>query len=155
MSSKNKNTIAVELSELELTEILDCLCHRSELSQKILNVRNKLRLGCTDIQTVFSHWQKVHKKERSRLDRKRETRIRNMLKTFSVDELKQAIDGALKDDWLMGKGKAPRSYNGLETILRDVAQVERLIELGVGRYTIKVASVKADVLPEVQWGGYI
>lgn len=151
------DTIAVELSDVELTEVIDRLYHRSELVQKMLDARNKLRSSfLTGIHQVFSHWQKVHKKEKNKLDKKRETRIRNMLKTFSVDELKQAIDGALKDDWLMGKGKAPRAYNGLETILRDAAQVERLIELGTPRITVTVKHMSvADVIPEVAKGGYI
>lgn len=147
------DTIAVELSDAELTEIISRL-YLSGLAEKMLDARNKLRSSfLTDIHQVFSHWQKVHKKEKNKLDKKRETRIRNMLKTFSVDELKQAIDGALKDDWLMGKGKAPRAYNGIETIFRDVAQVERLMELGEVRR--QVTTYRAESLPEVAKGGFL
>jgi hypothetical protein len=44
-----------------------------------------------------------------------------------VSELLYAIDGALKDDWLMGRApNSTRTYNDLETILRDRSQIERL-----------------------------
>jgi hypothetical protein len=44
-----------------------------------------------------------------------------------VSELLYAIDGAMKDDWLMGRANnSTRTYNDLETILRDRSQIERL-----------------------------
>ena len=151
------DTIAVEFSAGELAILLAYMSAggflTADLHQKIVDAQNRLQLASTDVNKVFSHWQKVHKKERSKLDKKRETRIKNILKTFSVDELKQAIDGALKDDWLMGRGKAPRAYNGIETIFRDVAQVERLMELGEVRR--QVTTYRAESLPEVAKGGFL
>jgi len=83
---------------------------------------------------VFVEWQKVHAHPAAKLDPKRTARIRSALKHRTADDLKLAIRGALKDDWLMGRDpKSPRKYDGLETILRDAAQIERLIELETGK----------------------
>jgi hypothetical protein len=152
--------ILVSLSVDEIEFLLDSLDERQlstpdVLYKNLVTSREQLLNVNGAAQEVFAHWQKVHKKEKSRLDKKRLTRIKNMLRFFSVDELKQAINGALKDDWLMGRGKAPRAYNGLETILRDVAQVERLMELGKKPVPATVAVRREIDLPEVQKGGFI
>jgi hypothetical protein len=82
------------------------------------------------VREVFTEWQRVHRHLDAKLDAKRTARIRSGLKLFEPEQLKQAIRGALKDDWLMGRDpKSPRKYDGLETLLRDNAQIERLIEL--------------------------
>jgi hypothetical protein len=86
------------------------------------------------VRDVFNEWQRVHSHPIAKLDPKRIGRIRSALKLRGPEELKQAIRGALKDDWLMGRDpKSPRKYDGLETILRDSAQIERLIDLETGK----------------------
>jgi hypothetical protein len=88
------------------------------------------------VRSVFDEWQRVHSHPTAKLDAKRTARIRGALKLRGPDELKQAIRGALTDDWLMGRdAKSPRKYDGLETILRDAAQIERLIDLENGKGT--------------------
>lgn len=90
------------------------------------------------VRDVFECWQRVHVHPTARLDPKRIARIRGALKLRSAGDLCQAIRGALKDDWLMGRDlKSPRKYDGLETILRDAAQIERLIDLETGKTTAK------------------
>jgi hypothetical protein len=90
-----------------------------------------------DIVGIFECWRSVHDKPRARLDAKRRARIKNRLREkFTAAQLCQAIRGALKDPYLMGTDpKAARAFNGLDTILRDSAQVERLIELDEGKAT--------------------
>jgi hypothetical protein len=81
-------------------------------------------------QQVFDFWAEQMGHPRARADRKRLSRIEARLKDFTVDELSKAILGAKSDPWLMGTDpKSTRKYDGLEQILRDNAQVERLIEL--------------------------
>jgi hypothetical protein len=84
---------------------------------------------------VFQNWQAEHGKQRSKLDAKRRARIRARLaEGFSVEQLCKAIRGAKRDSFLMGQDpKSPRVFDGLETILRDAAQVERLIALAEGK----------------------
>jgi hypothetical protein len=86
-----------------------------------------LRLG---IEVVFAYWHaRLGKNGKTVLDPKRERRILARLRENGgdVSELLYAIDGALRDDWIMGRDpKAPRAYDGIETIFRDRGQVERL-----------------------------
>jgi hypothetical protein len=109
-----------------------------------------------DIKAVFAHWQNQHAKPASKLDAKRTSRIRTALKTFDVEQLCLAIDGALKDSWLMGKDEksAGKKYNGIETILRDAGQIERLIDLAGPRRTARVVKPAWD-FPLVQVGEVI
>ena len=86
---------------------------------------------------VFSYWQVVMGKPRAVMDPTRVTRIKARLRENlgNVSELLYAIDGARTDDWLMGRDTRSRgkSYNGIETIFRDRAIVEKLAER-VGGY---------------------
>lgn len=82
---------------------------------------------------VFEAWREAHwsgRGPRPQLDRKRRTRIEARLREHDAETLKAAIRGALRDPWIMGTDpKSTKPYRGLETILRDAAQVERLAEL--------------------------
>lgn len=82
------------------------------------------------IDRVFEHWKAEHDHPRARLDEKRRGRIRSRLKRFTVDQLCAALTRAKLDPFLMGDNKHGRRYDGIETLLRDDAQVERLLELG-------------------------
>ena len=46
-------------------------------------------------------------------------------------DLKRAADGATRDDWLMGCAEGVRAggHRDVETVFRDAAQVERLMQL--------------------------
>lgn len=84
---------------------------------------------------VFAYWARKMHKPRALLDAKREKRILARLRENEgdVSELLYCIDGAEKDDFLMGRDeRATRPYNGVETIFRDRAQVERLAERRAG-----------------------
>ena len=82
---------------------------------------------------IFTFWRdRLGKSERTWLDSKRLSRLVTRLRENSgnVSELLYAIDGALKDDRLMGRREdSDRKYDGIETVFRDRGQVERLVEL--------------------------
>lgn len=82
---------------------------------------------------VFTYWQAIMHKAGARFDSKREHCIVARLNENDgdVSELCFAVDGATRDDFLMGKG-GTRKYNGIETIFRDRGQVERLTEMAKG-----------------------
>ena len=83
---------------------------------------------------VFKHWQSVHGHPRAKLDQKRRARIAARLRDFSVDQLCAALTNAKRDPFLMGDDpRAGRTFDGIETLLRDTAQVERLLELDGSR----------------------
>lgn len=82
---------------------------------------------------VLRHWaEKLHAGQRVKFDDKRKRRVRaRFAEGFSVADLKLAIDGTLRDDWLMGRSEKSRKggYRDVDTVLRDAAQVERLMGL--------------------------
>lgn len=82
---------------------------------------------CAEV--VFAYWAAKLGHPEALLDRKRETRIMARLRENNGNwgELCYAVDGALKDDWLMGRDeRSRRRYDGIETIFRDREQIERL-----------------------------
>jgi hypothetical protein len=85
---------------------------------------------------VFSYWTVRFEHPKARLDDKREARIMERLRENDddVSELLYALDGAFHDDRIMAKGKfaGDTMYDGIETVLRDRAQVERFSSTRVG-----------------------
>lgn len=82
---------------------------------------------------IFNYWVELHVKNKKLviMDTKRKAKIKQRLDEGGTEkELRSAIRGALLDDWLMGRtDRSTKKYNLLQTILRDRAQVERLMEL--------------------------
>jgi hypothetical protein len=84
------------------------------------------------VRAVLEHWLAApyHPRPRKITDARRRRVQARLAEGFTVDELCAAIDGAAKDAWLMGTdAKSTKAFRDLDTILRDAAQVERLIEL--------------------------
>lgn len=92
------------------------------------------------VRLVFSHWQTELHHPNSKLDDKRRKRIKARLaEGFTADDLCRAISGAKGDSWLMGKNPSKKLYDGIDTILRDAAQVERLRDLAGDEHAMAVA----------------
>jgi hypothetical protein len=82
-----------------------------------------------DALVVFEAWKADTGHAGAVFDSKREARIKARLtQGFTVEQLTQAIRNRKHDPWLMGI-TSDRVYDGLETLLRDAAQVERLMAL--------------------------
>lgn len=106
---------------------------------------------------VFEFWQSDLGHKSAKFDRKRKARINALLKTgFTVRELCLAIRGAKRDKWLMGTDpKSPRAYTGIEHVLRDAEQVERLIILsgaarGISPVVVQPPSARQRSLQEAE-----
>lgn len=56
-----------------------------------------------------------------------------------MDELCRAITGAKGDPWLMGKNPSRKRYDGIETLLRDAAQVEKLRDMAGDAHAMAIA----------------
>ncbi|HCU2531655.1 TPA: replication protein [Klebsiella oxytoca] len=92
------------------------------------------------VRKVFTHWQTEHHHLSAKLDDKRRKRIKARLaEGFTADELCRAISGAKGDSWLMGKNPSKKRYDGIDTLLRDAAQVERLRDLSGDEHAMAVA----------------
>jgi hypothetical protein len=85
----------------------------------------------SDVYEVFGHWQKVWNHPKAVLDPKRRARIRSRLKEFTVAQLCNAISGFRNSAWHTGEDPKGDGtvYDGIETLLRDAAQVEKGIGL--------------------------
>jgi hypothetical protein len=83
-----------------------------------------------DARWVFETWKHDTGHHRAILDGKREARIRARLRDgFDREQLRDAIQRRRNDPFLMGQNDSGRVYDGIETLLRDAAQVERLLAL--------------------------
>lgn len=84
---------------------------------------------------VFAHWSRVvwaNAHVAPKLTKERRTRIKARLaEGYTVADLCLALDGVRHDPWLMGTadGARPGGYRDVMTVLRDGAQVERLMGL--------------------------
>ena len=81
----------------------------------------------SDIMRVFEFWKANTDHGRAVLDRKRSSRIAARMRDgFTPERLMVAIANRRNDPFLMGANDTGRVYDGIETLLRDAAQVERL-----------------------------
>lgn len=81
---------------------------------------------------VFAYWAAKLHHPAALLDQKRERYLLNRLQEARGDVgiLCYAVDGALRDDWIMGRDKTSRrKHDGIRVIFRDREQVEQLAEL--------------------------
>lgn len=77
---------------------------------------------------VFEHWQSIMNHTGAKFDRKREQVINNALSLgYSVDDLKQAIDGCKRTPHNMGKNDRGQVYDAVSLILRGADHIERFM----------------------------
>jgi hypothetical protein len=87
----------------------------------------KLRV---DARWVFECWKHDTGHLRAVFDPKRENRIKGRLREgFTREQLRDAITHRHNSRHLMGENESGTVYDGIETLLRDAAQVERLLNL--------------------------
>lgn len=82
-----------------------------------------------DISLVFDHWQRVHEHPRAALDEKRKKVIRQALKSYSVEDLKLAIDGCKLSPFHQGKNDNGTKYDSISLILRDSDKIDGFMRL--------------------------
>jgi hypothetical protein len=85
----------------------------------------------TPVEQVFQHWQQEWGHAKAMLDPKRRRLIDARLKNFSVQQLRDAISGFKNSPWHTGEDPKGNGtvYDGLQTLLRDTAQVEEGMRL--------------------------
>jgi hypothetical protein len=81
--------------------------------------------GDDDVRKVFDHWLKARAKpSRTRLTDNRRRRIKARLKTFSADELTQALDAVALDPW-----EERARHDDLTQLFRNDEHVEKWLSL--------------------------
>ena len=103
---------------------------RNEATRRA-NVTRGLDLAAT---VVFTYWRDSmgFHPARTILSPKRKERIVARLRENGgdVSELLYVVDGALRDDWTMGRDpRSTKAYNGTETVFRDREKVESFLAL--------------------------
>ncbi len=83
------------------------------------------------VHAVFDYWvdtcRNSGKGRRPVLDPRRRRKIREALKLYDVDTLKQAIDGVMVSDFHQGDNLRGTVYDELTLILRDAEHVEEFL----------------------------
>lgn len=80
------------------------------------------------IHNVFEHWKQVMNHPQARLDNKRKSIIKIALDSgYTVEQLKQAVDGCAHTPHNMGDNERGQRYDGLHVILRNADQIDRFI----------------------------
>lgn len=117
----------------------ETLQERPQIQTQITDTDSEKRKGSTSasppapklVEQVFEHWQREWNHPDAKLDAKRRKRIETRLKDFTVEQLRDAISGFKHSPWHTGTD--PKSngtvYDGLQTLLRDTAQVEEGLRL--------------------------
>lgn len=78
----------------------------------------------TDVAAVFEHWKQIHDHPKSQLDDKRVKLIRVALKSYSAEQLCQAIDGYKNSPHHMGQNDRKTVYDDIELFLRDAKHID-------------------------------
>jgi uncharacterized protein YdaU (DUF1376 family) len=97
-------------------------------NKQITNNNSKLKDLSADKSTdVFNHWAKVMgKNNQSKFNAKRKGAVNSRFKEgYTVDQIKQAIDGCANTPHNMGQNDRGELYNDLELICRNGSNVER------------------------------
>jgi hypothetical protein len=117
------------------TRITPPPCNASPVPSRPVPIPSQKKNSCQagpDVHEVFDFWKRDTGKTKAVLDAKRAARIASRIREgATVDELKQAIRNRRNDQFLMGSGTNSSGvvYDGIETLLRDRAQFERLFAL--------------------------
>lgn len=98
----------------------------SEQEAEVKRIREEM------VSLAFAYWAIRTNHLNALQDPKRERILRNRLveNSNNINELLFVVDGLKRDKSLMGDNDRGRKYDGIETIYRDRAIVERLAELG-------------------------
>jgi len=82
----------------------------------------------SNILEVFQYWQAKMNHPRAKLDKKRKSIIQAAIKQgYTLEELKQAIDGCHKTPYNMGNNPQKKKYDDIGLVLRDASHIERFM----------------------------
>lgn len=80
-------------------------------------------------QAVFDYWKTITGKKRSKLNTTVRAKINTRLKSFTVEQLKQAINGNAASKFHQGQNDNNRKYNSLELICRNDEKTQGFIDM--------------------------
>lgn len=87
-----------------------------------------LPVSC-EVNELFDYWKLKMNQPRAKLDANRKKTIKAALCLgYSIEHLKEAIDGCSNTPYNMGKNEQKKKYNGIGLIFRDAEHIERFIQ---------------------------
>jgi hypothetical protein len=89
--------------------------------------KSNLKAPTGEVLAIFDYWREVMRKPRAVLDDKRHRAIAKALLNYSVDDIKQAVDGCRSTPFHMGDNERHQLYNDIELICRNSVQIERFM----------------------------
>ena len=100
------------------------------VSEKKLQKNSNKKNWKSEINEVFDYWRKVMNRSRSKIDKKRISKLNAALEHgFSVDELKKAVDGAKKSPFHRGNNDRGVIYDSIDLIFRNPEKIEAFISI--------------------------
>lgn len=81
------------------------------------------------IQEIFQYWQTKLNHPEAKLDNKRKQVIKRAMKNYSMEAVKQAIDGCSLSPFNMGENDSKKKYDNLDLIFRDADHVEQFVSI--------------------------
>ena len=76
------------------------------------------------VQKIFTYWQQVMDKPKSKLTKERSSKIEARLKDYSPDDICQAIENCSRSKFNMGDNDNKKEYNDIELICRNGVKLE-------------------------------
>lgn len=99
----------------------------NDIQKQNTDTEQKKNSAIAPSELVFDYWKDTLKHSQTKLDAKRRNLITARLKTFSVAQLCQAIDGCKTSAWHQGKNPSGKIYDKISLIFRDDEMVEQFI----------------------------
>jgi len=99
--------------------------HKEKPTSKEKQGKDSPSIG-KDVDVVFSYWKEKLKHPQAQLGGKRKVIIAARIKEgYTIDALKEAIDGCSKSQYHQGKNDSNMVYDSIELICRDAEHVDR------------------------------
>lgn len=92
-------------------------------------VSSKFSKDSSEMSELFDYWKLKMNQPRAKLDANRKKTIEAALRLgYSIEHLKEAIDGCANTPYNMGKNEQKKKYDGIGLIFRDAEHIERFIQ---------------------------
>lgn len=103
----------------------DLLCTESSLDNKETSTK---KTEPSDVDLVWAHYRTHRPKVRVLSTKVRGLIVKRLAETYSVDDLRAAIDGNFRSPYHCGQNDTQTEYHNLELIVRDSEKVQQFID---------------------------
>jgi len=106
----------------------------------------KITKADSKVLELFDYWRSVMQHPRAKLDKNRETKINKALMLgYTLEQLKQAIDGCANTPFNMGKNNQNKRYDDIGLIYRDADHIERFTQNSLNENSVSAIQLIKDL----------